>query len=262
MALRLVFIVPDEPLAVPVFLRRVLPALGSRVVAIVVVRPLYRNATWVSQARRFARSFGIGALVAEGAGFVRAKALAMLDLLATTRTAHSVKGLAGAHGLPIYEPDDVNDPGFLAALRDLRPDLVISASCPQIFRQSLLELPGHGCINVHSSLLPHYRGVLPTFWAMANGESETGVTVHYMSPGVDEGGIIAQRRVAIGSDETLHSLMRACKAVAADLVIETVERFERGRVSATPNRIEEGTYFSFPRRQDVERFRALGRSLR
>jgi methionyl-tRNA formyltransferase len=134
-------------------------------------------------------------------------------------------------------------------------------ACPQIFRGELLRLPRLGCINVHSAMLPNYRGMLPTFWAMVNEERETGVTVHFMSEGIDGGSIILQRTVPIRQDETLLSLMRRTKRVAADLVLEAIKEFEAGTVSPVPNPPDEGTYFSFPTREDVARFRALGRRI-
>jgi methionyl-tRNA formyltransferase len=118
-----------------------------------------------------------------------------------------------------------------------------------------------GCINVHSALLPAYRGMLPTFWAMVNEEEETGVTVHFMTEGIDGGYIIRQRSVPIGRTQTLLSLMRATKRAAADLVLEVVEGFEAGTISPVPNPPDQGTYFSFPTRGDVNRFRALGRRI-
>jgi methionyl-tRNA formyltransferase len=249
--LRIVFITPEEPSVMPVFFGRVLPQLGDEVAAVAVVSPIYKRSSWLRQAKRFADSFGVRAFAVEAAHYAVEKA-----------ARRSVKGLARAQGVPVLTPEDVNDPAFLDGLRQLTPDLVVSVSCPQVFNSELLELPALGCINVHSSLLPRYRGMLPTFWVLAEGESGTGVTVHYMSTGIDEGGIVAQREIPISPDETLQTLMRTTKAVAADLVLETVERLRHGPVPALPNRIDEGSYFSFPRREDVARFRARGRRMR
>jgi methionyl-tRNA formyltransferase len=248
---RIVFITPEEPSVMPVFFSRVLPRLGHEVAAVVVVSPIYKRSSWLRQAKRFADSFGLRAFAVEAAHYVLEKA-----------ERRSVKGLARSHGALVLTPEDVNEPAFLDQLRGLAPDLVVSVSCPQVFGEELLELPPLGCINVHSSLLPRYRGMLPTFWVLAEGESGTGVTVHYMTADIDEGGIIAQRGIPISPDETLQTLMRTTKAVAADLVLETVERLRRGPVSALPNRIDEGSYFSFPGREDVARFRARGRRMR
>jgi methionyl-tRNA formyltransferase len=249
--MRIVFITPEEPSVMPVFFGKVLPRLGDEVAAVAVVSPIYKRSSWLRQAKRFADSFGLRAFVAEAAHYALEKA-----------ARRSVKGLALSHGALVLTPEDVNAAAFLEQLRELAPDLVVSVSCPQVFGPELLELPKLGCINVHSSLLPRYRGVLPTFWVLAAGESGTGVTVHYMSSGIDEGGIISQREIPISPDETLHTLMRTTKAVAADLVLETIERLRGGQVPALPNRVSEGSYFSFPQREDVARFRAMGRRMR
>jgi methionyl-tRNA formyltransferase len=251
--LRIVFVAPEEPAVMPLFFEKVMPSLGRELSAIAVVSPIYKRSSWAGQAKRFAAAFGVRDFVIEVFHYIRAK-------LAGRR--RSVKGLAELSGIPLLTPDDVNSTEFLNQLRALDLDLVISVSCPQIFGKDLLELPRLGCVNVHSALLPHYRGVLPTFWVLANGEETTGVTVHRMTPGIDGGEILLQKRVAIAPHETLHSLMRTCKALAAEALLETIARFRSGSVEAFPNPASEGSYFSFPSRADVLRFRARGRALR
>jgi methionyl-tRNA formyltransferase len=256
--MRVVFVAPEEPLVMPVFFGRVLAELGDEVAAVAVVSPIYKRSSWLGQARRFVASFGVRDFVAEAAGFAVSK---VADVLHVGRP-RSVTRLARSHGVPVLEPADVNDPAFLAELGALEPDVVVSVSCPQIFGRALLELPPLGCINVHSALLPHHRGMLPTFWALADGEAQTGVTVHYMTAGIDGGAIIARRPVPIGPNDTLRSLMVACKREAAEAVLDTVARLRKGTVTTEPNPPEEGSYHSFPTRADVERFRALGRRMR
>jgi methionyl-tRNA formyltransferase len=258
---RVIFVAPEEPLILPLFFERAVPALRDQVAAIAVVSPIYKNSTWLQQSVRFIRSFGLWWFVIEVARYAWNKFLDALSRLVPMRRAYSVRSVAARHGVPLLRPLDVNAPEFLATLRSLQPDLVISVACPQIFRGELLRLPRLGCINVHSAMLPNYRGMLPTFWAMVNEERETGVTVHFMSEGIDGGSIILQRTVPIRQDETLLSLMRRTKRVAADLVLEAIKEFEAGTVSPVPNPPDEGTYFSFPTREDVARFRALGRRI-
>ena len=257
--MRLVFIAPEEPLILPIFFERAVPALREDVVAIAVVSPIYKNSTWLQQSVRFVRSFGLRWFVIEVARYAWNKFLDALSRLVPMPRAYSVRSVARRNGVPLLRPQDVNAPDFLATLRSFQPDLVISVACPQIFHRELLNVPRLGCINVHSALLPSYRGMLPTFWAMVNEERETGVTVHFMSEGIDGGSIIQQRTVPIGRTETLLSLMRKTKRAAADLVLEVIEGFEAGTVSPVPNPPDEGNYFSFPTREDVNRFRALGR---
>jgi len=256
--LRVVFVCPEEPSVMPLFFEKVIPHLREEIAAVAVVSPIYKRSSWLRQAKQFADSFGLREFAVEAFGYVRYKAM---DVLPVGRR-YSVKRIARANGLRLLTPESVNGAGFLEELRGLDPDLVISVSCPQIFGRELLELPSLGCINVHSALLPDYRGMLPTFWVLARGEAQTGVTVHFMSPGIDGGEIIAQQRVPISPDETLHSLMRKCKSAAADVILDTVGRFREGAVATMPNPADEGSYFSFPERDDVRRFRALGRTLR
>jgi methionyl-tRNA formyltransferase len=259
--MRVVFVAPEEPLILPLFFERTLPALGEQVVAVAVVSPIYKNSGWIQQSRRFVRSFGIRWFLIEVGRYSWNKVLDAVGRLVPMGRARSVRAAADRNGIRLLRPVDVNAPDFVASLRSMDPDLVISVSCPQIFRRPLLELPRLGCLNVHSALLPKYRGMLPTFWAMLNGERETGVTVHRMVEGIDGGDIILQRAVPIAADETLLSLMRKTKRAAADLVLESVKEFEAGTVSPTPNPADEGSYFSFPSRADVDRFRALGRRI-
>jgi methionyl-tRNA formyltransferase len=256
--LRVVFVCPEEPSVMPLFFERVIPALRDEIAAIAVVSPIYKRSSWLRQAKQFAAAFGLWEFVVEAMGYVRYK---VADVLPFGRR-YSVKRIARAEGLRLLTPESVNGDDFLEELRGLEPDLVFSVSCPQIFGRELLSLPRSGCVNVHSALLPDYRGMLPTFWVLARGESHTGVTVHFMSPGIDGGEIIVQRRLPITEDETLHSLMRKCKATAAELILETVSRFREGAVTTTENPPDEGSYFSFPAREDVRRFKALGRALR
>jgi methionyl-tRNA formyltransferase len=260
--LKVVFLTPEEPSVMPLFYERVIPALGDRIAEIVIVSPVYRNSSWTKQARRFIGAFGVKDFLVESMVFARDKAADVAKRATGLGPFRTVRSVARAHGVPTYQADDVNAPEFLDRLEALEPDLLISVTCPQILRRRLLELPRLGCINVHSALLPDYRGMLPTFWVLANDEAQTGVTVHYMTPGIDGGDIITQDTIAIAPEDTLRSLMRKCKVAAADLVIEAVNRFESGPVTVRPNPAEEGSYFSFPSKDDVARFRALGRKVR
>jgi methionyl-tRNA formyltransferase len=260
--MKIVFLTPEEPAVIPPFFERVIPVLGDRVAALGVVSPIYKNATWISQGLRFARSFGFVELAVESAGFATNKGLDIVQRTVGLGGFHSVKSLARHYDVPLYQPEDVNAPEFLESLRLLAPDLIVSVSCPQIFKRELLELPTFGCINVHSALLPNYRGMLPTFWVLANGETETGVTVHVMTPGIDGGEIVAQRSVVIKPEDTLRSLMLKTKRLGADLVLEAIAAYEVGRVSRQPNDPDQGAYYSFPTREDVARFRLRGRRMR
>jgi methionyl-tRNA formyltransferase len=246
----------------PAFFEKVIPAVADETAAVAIVSPVFKGSTRMGQARTFVDAFGVREFVAEAANYGYHRAADVARAAVPAGPHHSVRSIARSHGLTVLAPEDVNAPAFLERLRALEPDLVVSVSCPQIFREDLLALPPLGCINVHGALLPHHRGMLPTFWALARQEEHTGVTVHYMDAGIDGGRIIHQRTVPIGPDDTLRSLMKKSKRVAADAVLEVIDRFREGAVDAAPNPPGEGSYNSFPTREDVRRFKSLGRRLR
>lgn len=145
-----------------------------------------------------------------------------------------VAQLALERGLPLLQPERVREPLFLDHLQSVKPDLAVVVAFGQIFRRSLLELPRLGCINLHASLLPAYRGAAPIQAAIAAGEETTGVTTMQMDEGLDTGSVLLQRDLPIGSEETAPELARRLAAVGAQLMVETVGRLEDGTLVATP----------------------------
>ncbi|MDP8955490.1 MAG: hypothetical protein M3N24_00805 [Actinomycetota bacterium] len=260
--MNVVFIAPEEPIYLPTFFRRVLPTIREKVRAVVVVPPIYTNSSFLSQAKRFISVFGLWEFLVEGIRVMSAKIFDFLSRVTRQGHPRSVRGLATRFGIPTLTPKNVNDPKFLKQLQRLDPDLIISVSSPQIFQADLISIPKRGCLNLHSALLPQYRGVLPTFWAMLNGEKETGVTLHVVSPRIDEGPILLQKRVSIEASDSLDTLIHKCKYAGADLVLEAIAGFESDEITPSVQDTRDGSYFSFPTRADVERFKAMGRSLR
>ena len=145
-----------------------------------------------------------------------------------------VKELALALGLEVYQPAKMRDGTALDILRALEPDLVAVAAYGKILPVDMLELPRLGCVNVHSSLLPKYRGAAPINWAILNGERETGVTIMHMALALDAGDIIAQRSTPIDPDETVETLHDRLAEIGAALLAETVEDMAAGRAQRTP----------------------------
>jgi methionyl-tRNA formyltransferase len=144
-----------------------------------------------------------------------------------------------AHGVPLLRPERVRAPAFLSELRATLagvPDVAVVVAFGQIFPRELLALPRHGCINLHASLLPRYRGAAPIQAAIAAGETTTGVTTMQMEEGLDSGPILLAREVAIdvGSGETAGELAPRLAAIGADLVVETLDRLERGELQPRP----------------------------
>jgi len=245
--MHILIIAQDEPFAVPVLLDEFLASKAEQVAAIAIAPPTSAEESFGQLLRRWWDAFGPATFVKYGLHYLRHK-------LGGPR----VRSVARKWDVPLIPAPDLNAPEFLDGLRELHCDLVISVACPQIFRRELLELPRHGCINVHSGPLPRYRGQLPSFWVLFNHESETAVTVHYMNERLDDGAIILQEPVPIAEDETQASLMRRCKRVGAKLLAEAVELIQAGKVVPLPNPREEATYYSFPTASEARKFRRQG----
>lgn len=145
-----------------------------------------------------------------------------------------VKERALACGIPVFQPVKLRDGTALTAIRELAPELIVVAAYGRILPQDILDAPPKGCINVHSSLLPKYRGAAPINWAILNGESETGITIMYMAAALDAGDIIAQEKTAIGPDETAPELFCRLAGLGGRLLAETVDRIAAGTASRTP----------------------------
>ena len=136
-----------------------------------------------------------------------------------------VKELAQSHRLPILQPDKMKQPDFLKTLADWNPDVIVVTAFGRILPKVILELPPHGCLNVHGSLLPRYRGAAPIQWAIINGESETGITTMLMDEGMDTGAILLQEPVPIGSQETAGELSVRLAHIGGRLLIDTLRRW-------------------------------------
>jgi methionyl-tRNA formyltransferase len=145
-----------------------------------------------------------------------------------------VKVAALARGLPVWQPPTLRAPEAVAHLRDLAPDLIVVVAFGQILRPDVLEIPPHGCLNLHGSLLPKYRGASPGVAAILAGDAETGVTLIKMDEGMDTGPIIAQATCPIAPDETTATLRDKLSHLGADLLIETLPRWLAGEIAPQP----------------------------
>lgn len=153
-----------------------------------------------------------------------------------------VKELAIEKGLTMYQPVKLKEQEFLETVKALNPDVIVVAAFGQILPKALLEVPSHGCINVHASLLPKYRGAAPIQYSIIDGEKETGITIMYMDVGVDTGDIILQEKIPITSLETGGSLFDKMADLGAELIIKALVKIEDGTSLRIPQNNEEATY--------------------
>ena len=160
----------------------------------------------------------------------------------------SLREVAIANRRPWVSVDRLSAAATMGRLTALAPDLIVVAAFGQILKGPMLDLPPHGVVNVHPSLLPKYRGPNPFYWVLERGERETGVTVHYMDEGVDTGDTILQQTLQIASSESERSLQRRSAALAASLLLRAIDLIANGRAPRTPQEEASASYFPSPPR--------------
>ncbi|MCI8727510.1 MAG: methionyl-tRNA formyltransferase [Hungatella sp.] len=153
-----------------------------------------------------------------------------------------VKEKAVALGIPVYQPAKVREPEFVQVLKDLNPDTIVVVAFGQILKKNILDLPPFGCVNVHASLLPGYRGSAPIQWAVINGEKESGVTTMMMDEGIDTGDMLEKASIPLESDETGGSLHDKLSRLGAELILSTLTKLEDGTLKRTPQTDENTCY--------------------
>ena len=153
-----------------------------------------------------------------------------------------VKVFAKSQGFPVFQPDKVREEHFVESMEALRPDLIVVVAFGQILPQRVLDIPSCGCINVHASLLPRYRGAAPMQWSIINGERKTGVTTMFMDAGLDTGDMLLKQEIDIGDDMTLAELHDALMELGAKVLVETLERLSEGTLERKPQTDEGSSY--------------------
>jgi len=161
-----------------------------------------------------------------------------------------VKLLAQELDIPVIQPEKLKQPEAMERLRAWDPDLIVVAAFGQILRKEVLELPRFGCINVHASLLPRWRGAAPINAAILAGDEETGVTIMKMDVGLDTGPMLAKRSIRIKPDDTAGSVFQALSTLGADLLIETLPDYLAGVLQPMPQPEEGATYASMMKKED------------
>ena len=149
-------------------------------------------------------------------------------------TPSPVKDAALRLNIPVYQPPKVKDAAFVAMLQELQPELIVVVAFGQILSPALLAIPSYGCINVHASLLPEYRGAAPMQWCLINGETKSGVTTMYMDAGLDTGDMLIKKEIPLSADMTFGELHDKLQALGTEALKETLEKIAAGTLARTP----------------------------
>lgn len=153
-----------------------------------------------------------------------------------------VKACALEHGIPVLQPEKVKEPEFVEQLRSYEPDLIAVTAFGQILSEPILEMPKYGCINVHGSLLPKYRGAAPMQWSIIDGEKVTGITTMYMAKGLDSGDMLLKAEVEITDEDTFATIHDKMAVTGTNLLLDTLDQLEAGTLERIPQDHDAATY--------------------
>lgn len=259
--MNIIILTVEERLYLPAFFVRFLAARGKDVRAIFKA-PLKhgKQSTW-QMINKYRAAFGWQNTFKLARREAWARVADRLRLGQSENRFHSIESVARHFGVPCETVEDVNAPAFHEQLRAMKTDLIASVTCPQLFKKALISLPPQGCLNMHGALLPHYRGLAPSFWMMKHGETRAGVTVFFVNEDIDAGEVIAVEEFPIEANETLEEFIIRSKRISCDTLLRAIDKIERGDVQTTPLDKSKGSYFGFPKREDYLEFRRRGRQM-
>ena len=251
--MKIVIITQNEPFYLADNLRYLIKILPkhSKIVGCVVndVSPFGKKETFLQKAKKTYDVFGLNFFLHYSIKFIKNK----FD------TSKNVKQLLDANSIQeIVLDKHINHKDSVSKIKEFQPDLLLSVLGNQIFKESIINLAPKGCLNLHTALLPIYRGLMPTFWVLKNNEKYTGVSIFYVDKGIDSGPIVVQKKIEIG-DRSQEELITYTKKIGMEAIAEAVDLIECDKVNLIENDASKKTYYAFPTKKDVSVFKENGK---
>lgn len=257
--MRILVITEEDEFYLPVAIDYLLSHCPYDITAVICARNPLLPGKWKA-AKKFHEAFGFRPILQHAFRLLSAKIWERIPFLNRNGRHYSVQAVCQVHHMCYRHVDNVNTTEFIEYCRKKNIDLIACVSPTQIFREQLISTPKYGCINIHTAHLPHYRGLYPTFWAMAKGEKNIGVCVHYIEKGIDTGRILLRDQVQIPSKATMDSMIEKTKIKGVQLLLEAIDQIAHDRAN-TEYAQGEGSYYSFPTKDAYKEFRKLGYKL-
>lgn len=256
--LKVIFITQDEPYYMPRYIDKTLAHLGkeTKVIKVYALPPFLPQKNYFQTIQYYFSYFGFA--VFAYLVFLRIFYIIydfLNNCLKINSKFHSIKLICRKYKIPFAKIKKVNSKLVLNELRRLNPDIIFSLASPQIFGKELLAIPQKTCLNIHSSLLPKYRGVNANFWTLLKGERSTGITIHYMKQEIDAGKILLQKELKIENNWSLNDLCLHIIDLGAKSIAESLIMISEGKKAELENEALKGSYFSFPTKKDAKEFR-------
>lgn len=259
--MKIIVLTQEDSFAVPNNIEKLVQLDFAEVLAIVNINS---KGSLTNKKTFFIKGFGLWQSFKMGLVLASHKLSNIFNSLRDYQTSgrlRSLKAVAGKYNIPFFETDKPNSKAFLEKMQALNPDIIVSYSAPVVFKENLLKLPQHGCINLHCSLLPHYAGVMPSFWTLYHQEKEGGCTVHYMDTKIDNGKILGQSRVPIHTTDSMTDIILRTKEEGGELMTEVLRAIHEDRLIVKDNDVAKGSYFTWPKIEVLKAFRKRGGKL-
>jgi methionyl-tRNA formyltransferase len=256
--MRLILVTQAEPFFTRHFFRRFLSQYPAGDILGIVIQSTFNKQNRADVIKQAMGFFGLWGFFIMGLRFIGLRLAGTFSSIMGKGSLTSVESIACSHGVPILPFKSVNSDEFQEFIRGESIDLVVSVAASEIFKDEALNTPRLGCINIHSAPLPRYRGMMPNFWVLYNGEKKAWVTIHRMAEKLDNGPIIIQEGFDIIPGESYVSLATRSKEFAAGLLIKCIGILESGSIEYLPNNTAKATYFTFPTPQESRAFRKRG----
>ncbi len=255
--MKIAFLCDDEPFHIPGTVSTVVQARPKHEYTVISVPGHGSFSKLGTNFRRYLGLYGPLGFPLRASQFLALRLAAALCL--PTPKPHSLRQAARRNGVSYIKLNSINSKSGRRILRGLDTDVFFSIACPQILKPKTLTIPRLGVYNIHTSLLPENRGMLPSFWTLYEDRGKTGVTLHRMNEQLDAGPILLQKPIpARISTTSLHRLIAMGKKAAAELLVRALDIMEAGEIELRPNNPEEASTNTFPQRKDVLEFRRRG----
>ncbi len=251
--IRVVIITHEEPFLVPICISEILRLRRDCIVGIIASRKRRELRPF-----NLLNIFGLRIFLQFASRYAFFKIRDFVYRFLDIGQAFCVKTLAKKKQVPFFLVDSANSENSLSLISSLCPDLILSVSAGEIFGERLLNIPRLGCLNLHSALLPHNRGLMPVFWSMLNDE-KVGVTLHWMVQKVDAGKIVFQKEIKVGAKDAWYNVAKRCKIVSARLAVNAFARIDTGETIRGIEIKKASTYKPFPSNPNVVQFLLQGK---
>ena len=250
--MKLVLITQNEkmflPKSIDYLLRRIDPSFEVVGAVVSDASPFGSQLTFIKKFKKTLHTFGLNFVFRYGLNIIKSK-LTGVDVLSILKK----------NKIQIIKLNkSINSKQSIKILSHFNADLYVSITGNEIFKKELINLPHYGIINLHTALLPKYRGLMPSFWVLKNSEEQTGVSVFFVDEGIDSGPIIVQKKLRLGS-LSQWKLIEMTKFLGIEAIVEALELIRSNKVVVKENNDDHSSYFSFPTKKDVKEFRQSGR---